>query len=531
MSWSETAHMMDNPGLGGYWWGMGYPGNMPAGYTGQPTEIMVDTVTTLGSKNTLQFNYPIYMTKGGHPPGKYWNVFSGQYGETNELYIEYYIKYSSNYEWHGVMNKQLYVDSGPTNVGSFYGVIIGATYGPGPVNYPTPGLMLGMQSDLQSTSRWQNLGRDIYFVGGRWYKCTVRLVMNTGGSSNGIIEMWIDELAGAGSVKVLSHNDIGYKNQSGGPWGFAEVDITPVYGGVSDGVKDRTDYQRYAELTFSNAPISGGGLVDGEAPTVPTNLSATAVSSSQINLAWTASTDNIGVAGYTIYRNGAYLNTTSSNNYSDINLTQSTQYTYTVLAYDAAGNSSVQSASTSATTQPGTTTSPGTVSDLSVAATSSTSLSITFTQVDDGSGLPAKYDVRVNTPTIDWGSASSVVSGTASTPLVGTGIGTQITRTITGLSVDTPYQVQMVAYRGTLNVSGVVFGGLSNVSGATTLSTGTPPTVSTTSLLTGSQKEPYTATLSAAGGTPPYTWTIVSGGLPSGLSLNSSTGVISGTPS
>jgi peptidoglycan hydrolase-like protein with peptidoglycan-binding domain len=86
-------------------------------------------------------------------------------------------------------------------------------------------------------------------------------------------------------------------------------------------------------------------------PSVPTNLSASAVSSSQINLTWTASTDNVGVAGYDIYRNGTKLGTSATNSYRDTGLSASTQYTYTVSAYDAAGNTSAPSSAASATTQ------------------------------------------------------------------------------------------------------------------------------------------------------------------------------------
>lgn len=60
--------------------------------------------------------------------------------------------------------------------------------------------------------------------------------------------------------------------------------------------------------TFSSLAITsiGGGPppADTTAPSVPTGLAATAVSSGQINLTWTASTDNVGVQGYRIYRNG-----------------------------------------------------------------------------------------------------------------------------------------------------------------------------------------------------------------------------------
>ncbi len=106
-------------------------------------------------------------------------------------------------------------------------------------------------------------------------------------------------------------------------------------------------------ISVSYSP-SGG---DTTAPTTPTGLSATTVSSSQINLSWSASTDNIGVTGYNIYRNGTQIASVANTSYNNTGLTAATTYSYTVAAYDAAGNTSVQSVSTSTTTQGITTTS------------------------------------------------------------------------------------------------------------------------------------------------------------------------------
>ncbi|HEV2210257.1 MAG TPA: hypothetical protein VG167_15880, partial [Verrucomicrobiae bacterium] len=97
---------------------------------------------------------------------------------------------------------------------------------------------------------------------------------------------------------------------------------------------------------------------DTTPPSVPIGFFATPVSSSQINLAWMASTDNVGVVGYLIYRGGTLIATTASTNYSDTNLTASTNYSYAVSAYDAAGNTSAQSTSANATTQATTVTPP-----------------------------------------------------------------------------------------------------------------------------------------------------------------------------
>lgn len=89
------------------------------------------------------------------------------------------------------------------------------------------------------------------------------------------------------------------------------------------------------------------------APTVPTGLTATPVSSTQVNLSWTASTGSNGITGYNIYRNGSYLATTSSGAitaYSDTTASPSTTYHYTVDARDTVGNVSAQCSAVAATT-------------------------------------------------------------------------------------------------------------------------------------------------------------------------------------
>jgi chitodextrinase len=76
---------------------------------------------------------------------------------------------------------------------------------------------------------------------------------------------------------------------------------------------------------------------------VPTGLSATLVGAHEVDLGWQASSDNVGVTGYDVYRNGTKIASTASTTYDDSSVSQGQTYTYTVDAYDAAGNVSAQS--------------------------------------------------------------------------------------------------------------------------------------------------------------------------------------------
>jgi hypothetical protein len=99
------------------------------------------------------------------------------------------------------------------------------------------------------------------------------------------------------------------------------------------------------------ADIPHTGLLDStadtSAPSMPTNLAGTAASSTAIRLTWTASTDNVGVTGYRIYRDSTQVGTAASATYTDIGLTTGTTYSYRVVAVDAAGNISSFSAAAS----------------------------------------------------------------------------------------------------------------------------------------------------------------------------------------
>jgi hypothetical protein len=100
----------------------------------------------------------------------------------------------------------------------------------------------------------------------------------------------------------------------------------------------------------SACPVSTGGN-DTSPPTSPTSVTQSGSTATTISLLWSASLDNVGVAGYDLFLNGNKVGTTAATNYSFANLSCGTSYTLAVDAYDAAGNRS-QSAAVGGATSP-----------------------------------------------------------------------------------------------------------------------------------------------------------------------------------
>ena len=180
------------------------------------------------------------------------------------------------------------------------------------------------------------------------------------------------------------------------------VNVTPLVTG--DGVvtirvsNTSSDGVRYfsREGSTTQAPqlqvTCGGGGGDTTAPSAPTGLTATATSSTSVSLGWTASTDNVGVTGYRIYRGSggatpSLLTTVSGTQtaYTDTSAAAATSYTYQVSAIDAAGNES-QKASVSVTTPGG-----------------GTGTTLTFPVTDDAT-------ISQASPATNYGSATRLVA-------------------------------------------------------------------------------------------------------------------------
>lgn len=119
-------------------------------------------------------------------------------------------------------------------------------------------------------------------------------------------------------------------------------------------------YDTSNNASRNSAPITVTTLrrPDRKAPSVPTGLSATGTSISTVDLAWHASTDNIGVVRYLVYRGSKKIASVATTTYQDYALASGTTYKYTVRAVDAANNKSGASHAASGTTLKPTPTSP-----------------------------------------------------------------------------------------------------------------------------------------------------------------------------
>jgi hypothetical protein len=192
-------------------------------------------------------------------------------------------------------------------------------------------------------------------------------------------------------------------------------------------------------------------------------------------ISWTANTET-DLAGYKLYDQisltspftlkATYGPQITSVACSSLNFNAGQHY-ISLTAFDTSGNESTRS-----TELPFFLVVDNQVSDLRVTVINATDMTLTFTEVQNGIGAPATYDVRLATPTIDWGAALAVTSGTCSTPVAGTTVGASKSCTVTGLATTTPYQFQLVPYRGTLGLD-AIFGPLSNIASGTT--GGSPP--------------------------------------------------------
>ncbi|WP_203294982.1 GEVED domain-containing protein [Luteirhabdus pelagi] len=129
--------------------------------------------------------------------------------------------------------------------------------------------------------------------------------------------------------------------------GNTRMRVSMKYNGIPTACETFT----YGEVEDYTVNITGAGA-DTQAPSTPTNLSASNITQTTVDLSWNASTDNVGVTGYDVYQDGSNIGTVTGTSTQVTGLTADTSYSFTVRARDAAGNVSGDSNTANVTTDP-----------------------------------------------------------------------------------------------------------------------------------------------------------------------------------
>jgi fibronectin type 3 domain-containing protein len=160
-------------------------------------------------------------------------------------------------------------------------------------------------------------------------------------------------------------------------------------------------YDTSGHSSAQTAVYSVATLADTTPPSAPSGVTAVAPTSDKVTLTWNASTDNVGVNAYKIYRNGTLLATVSGTtlSYNDTTVAASSDYVYEVSALDAAGNESAKGlAQPNPILTPGSTdnTPPSAPTNLKAPVIGSNGVSLTWTASTDNSGTVSGYHIYVN---------------------------------------------------------------------------------------------------------------------------------------
>jgi fibronectin type 3 domain-containing protein len=203
---------------------------------------------------------------------------------------------------------------------------------------------------------------------------------------------------------------------------------------------------------------------DTMAPQVPSPPSIGQFSQTLVQVQWNPTTDNVGVAGYNLFRNGTLLTTQSQVNYTDSPVSPSTTYSYQVQAFDAAGNLSPLSAAASVTTlSPPDKTPPSTPANVQGTSVTDQEIQVTWSPSTDNVSVAGYHVYRGSTA-----SSLAMFASVTTNSFIDT------------VAPKTAYYYAVVAFDPSYNYSGQ-----SATIGVTSLSDTTPPTVPTSPVANG----------------------------------------------
>ena len=191
-------------------------------------DIHTDPTAPDGAQ-VLRFTYP-----PGHPsgysPDLAWVWFEqGSY----EVKAEYHFKYSNNFYFHRIDNKQVYLDIGDQT--NFFLSAVDTNYIGG----------VGINTELNFVCQYGNIGSAIRATPNMsqvaispniWYKVTLYFKLNTDSHPNGLLKIWLND------KPIMDYTDIVFNTGSEANKPFTCLKFDPVWGGAGDPKPESTDY-------------------------------------------------------------------------------------------------------------------------------------------------------------------------------------------------------------------------------------------------------------------------------------------------
>jgi chitodextrinase len=394
------------------------------------------TATASGQAGTLSF----YADSGSAASTLKVGVYSDSSGKPGALLASGSLSSPRASNWNAVM-----LTTNPTlNAGTAYWIAVLGTGGQ--LNYRDAAT--GTCSQSNSASGLSNLPAT-WSPGTSWPSCNVSAFVSATAAdttpptasitspTNGVT------LSGQTNVAISAADNVGVtKVELYADGTLNATDTTSPYGFSIDTASFTNGSHQLTAKAYdaagnvgTSAAVTVNVLNDTTAPSVPTGVSATAVDMTSATVRWTASTDNVGVAGYHVWRGGSMIATTTSTSYADTGLQPATAYSYTVTAFDAAGNESAQSSPPVAATTASDTMPPSAPSGLTQTDAAATTATLRWSASTDDVAV-AGYDYY------DAGGLS-----------LGTTTGTS--HTYTGLSCGNGYRVGVDAFDAAGNRSAV----------------------------------------------------------------------------
>ena len=267
-----------------------------------------------------------------------------------------------------------------------------------------------------------------------------------------VTPVWTGTIYNEGyAVWIDYNNDNDFSDAGELVWSQAATTATPVSGSFTvptgtsatstrmrvsmkyNGIPTACETFTYGEVEDYTVDLTTG-TVDTQAPTTPTNVAASNIQATSATISWTASTDDVGVTGYEVFRNGVSQGTTAGTSFNATGLSPATSYTYTVSAFDAAGNTSGLGSVTFSTLSGADTTPPSTPTNVTASSIQTTTATISWTASTDDVGVTG-YEV------FEDGVSQGTTAGTSFNA--------------TGLSPGTTYTYAVSAFDAAGNNSGL----------------------------------------------------------------------------